>query len=61
MNWKQWGVGALNAGVSGSASAFLGAAAGLTVKQIAIVAGGGALVSFFKWVIQHPLPGTPTS
>ncbi len=61
MNWKQWLIGATNAAISGTATAILGGVAGLTWKQMLLVSGGGAVVSFFKWVLQHPLPGAPTT
>ena len=60
MNWKQWGIGALNALISGAAVAVGGGIAGTTFKQTAIMVGVAAVVSFFKWVAQHPLPGTPS-
>lgn len=58
MSWKQYGISALNAAISGAATAFLGIGAGLTTKQVCIVSLGGATVSFFKWMLQHQLPGS---
>jgi hypothetical protein len=59
MNLKQWGIGAINAVISGAASGIATGAVGGTWKQAAIVAGTSAVVSLAKWVLQHPLPGSP--
>ncbi|MGA7921070.1 MAG: hypothetical protein WCA38_15515 [Candidatus Acidiferrales bacterium] len=54
---KEWSIGALNAVISGGAAAVGSLAAGLTVKQAAIVIGISAGVSLSKWMLQHPVPG----
>ncbi len=57
MNWKQWGIGALNAVLSGITGGGASMYAGLGWKQAAGVAGACAWMSFSKWIAQHPLPG----
>lgn len=59
MNWKQWLVGLANGVLSGSVSGIATGAVGGTLKQALVVAGTSALVSAAKWILQHPLPGTP--
>jgi hypothetical protein len=56
-NWKNWLIGAANAVVSAVASGVPATLAGVTFKQLAIIAGSSALISFSKWIAQHPLPG----
>jgi hypothetical protein len=58
---KGWLIGALNAVLSGAAATVGSFAAGVTFKQGAIIVGTAAVTSFAKWMLQHPLPGTPTS
>lgn len=57
MTWKQYLINLANAGISGSAVVILGRAAGLTLKQMAITAGGAFVVSALKWYLQHRPPG----
>lgn len=57
MDWKRYGVSALNALLSGAFAAAGSIAAGITLKQSAIVIGVAAFGSFAKWYAQHPLPG----
>lgn len=57
MNLKAWGIGAVNAVISGAASGIAAGVVGVTLHQALAVAGASALVSLAKWVIQHPLPG----
>jgi hypothetical protein len=54
---KAWLIGLANAAVSGAAGAVGSFAAGITVKQGAIIVGISAGVSLAKWVLQHPIPG----
>jgi len=54
---KAWLIGLANAAVSGAAAAVGSFAAGITVKQGAIIVGISAGVSLAKWVKQHPIPG----
>jgi hypothetical protein len=54
---KGWLIGALNALISGAAAAVGSLAAGLTLKQGAIVVAVSAGTSLAKWMLQHPLPG----
>jgi len=54
---KAWLIGALNAGISGLASAAGSVAAGTTLKQGAIIVSVAVAVSMVKWMAQHPLPG----
>ena len=58
MDWKRYGVSALNALLSGAFAAVGSFAAGVTIKQGAIVVGVAAIGSFSKWYAQHPLPGS---
>ena len=55
--WKAWLVNAVNALLAGGFTAVGSLAAGLTVKQGAIVVGTAMVGSFAKWYAQHPLPG----
>lgn len=55
--WNRWLVGALNAFISGAASAIAGFAVGVGWKHAFQIAGFAAFVSFSKWMGQHPLPG----
>ena len=57
MNWKRYGISALNALLSGAFATVGSLAASLTFRQGAIVVGVAALGSFAKWYAQHPLPG----
>lgn len=57
MTWQRWITSLLNAGISGAATAFVGAGIGLTPLQIVKLAGAAALVSAVKWYLQHPPPG----
>ena len=59
MNWKAWLTGLANGVVSGAASGIATGMVGGTLKQSLLVAGTSALVSAAKWILQHPLPGTP--
>ncbi len=59
--WKAWLTGAANAGISGLAAALGSIAAGVTLKQGAIIIATSAVISMVKWMAQHPLPGTPTN
>lgn len=61
MNWKQWFIGAGNAIISGLTSGGISFGVGVTWKKALLIAGGSAVVSFGKWIAQHPLPGTPTT
>ena len=54
---KAWLIGALNAGLSGAAATAGSFVAGVTFTQGAIIVGTAAVVSFSKWMIQHPVPG----
>jgi hypothetical protein len=54
---KSWLIGALNAIVSGVTSGGIAGGIGVGWKHSVLIAGGSALVSFGKWVAQHPLPG----
>jgi hypothetical protein len=54
---KAWLIGAVNAGISGIAAAAGSLAAGITLKQGAIVVGISVVTSMIKWMAQHPLPG----
>ena len=55
--WKAWLSGAANAAISGVAAALGSIAAGITVKQGAIIVATSAVVSMVKWMAQHPIPG----
>jgi hypothetical protein len=57
--WKAWLTGAANAGISGLAVAAGSLAAGITLKQGAIMVGISVATSMVKWMSQHPLPGAP--
>jgi len=57
MNWKRYGVSALNALLSGGFASLGSIAAGITFKQGLIIVGVAAVGSFGKWFMQHPLPG----
>jgi hypothetical protein len=59
ISWKAWLVGAANALVSGLASGVAGGLLGVGFKHAIEIAGVSAIVSLAKWVLQHPLPGTP--
>jgi hypothetical protein len=61
MNWQTWLTGLANAAVSGAASGVATGTVGGTWKQALAVAGVSAVVSLAKWIIQHPLPGSPAS
>jgi hypothetical protein len=61
MNWKAWGVGALNAVISGLTSGGVGIAIGVGWRKALWLVGASAVVSFGKWIAQHPLPGTPST
>lgn len=52
---KRWLIGGANAAISGAASSLGALAAGVTFKQGAIIVAAAALVSFKKWLVQHPL------
>ena len=54
---KAWGIGAINAGISGTAAAVGSLVAGVTLKQGAIIVAAAAAVSIVKWMAQHPIPG----
>lgn len=54
---KGWLIGAANAGISGLAAAAGSLAAGITLKQGAIVVGISVTTSMIKWMSQHPIPG----
>jgi len=56
--WKRWFVGLANGAVSGAAGGFLSAGLGIGANKAAMVAGGCAVVSIAKWILQHPLPGS---
>lgn len=58
MKWKNWGIGAINAIVSGAAGAVGGLAVGVSWKQALEIAAISGFVSLSKWMIQHPLPGS---
>lgn len=55
--WKKYGISALNALLSGAFASLGSVAAGISLKQGAIVVGVAAVGSFAKWYAQHPLPG----
>lgn len=61
MNWRQWLIGLANALVSGVASGVPASLVGANWKQVVAIAGSSAAVSLTKWILQHPLPGTPTA
>lgn len=54
---RAWFIGAVNAAISGVAAAVGSVAAGVTLKQGAIMVGVSAGVSMVKWMAQHPLEG----
>jgi hypothetical protein len=54
---KAWLIGSLNAGISGLAAAAGSLAAGVTLKQGAIIVGASVVTSMVKWMAQHPIPG----
>lgn len=54
---KPWLIGALNAAISGAAATLGSFAAGVTVKQGAIIVGTSMAISMVKWMAQHPIPG----
>lgn len=57
--WKQWLTGAANAVLSALTSGGVAGYVGVGWKKALLIAGGSAVVSFGKWLVQHPLPGTP--
>lgn len=57
MNWKQWWIGAANGAISALTSGGIAQFAGVGVKKALLIAAGSLVVSFGKWVAQHPLPG----
>ncbi len=59
--WNNWFTGLVNAAISGVASGGTAGLIGIGWKQALTIAGASALVSVSKWILQHPLPGTPTS
>lgn len=61
MNWKQWFIGAGNAILSALTSGGISFGVGVSWKKVLLIAGGSALMSFGKWIAQHPLPGSPTT
>jgi hypothetical protein len=54
---KGWLIGLANAAISGAAGAVGSFAAGVTVKQGALIVAVSAGVSLAKWILQHPIPG----
>jgi hypothetical protein len=60
-NLKAWLIGALNALISGAAGAAAGFVVGDNFRQAMEIALISAFVSLSKWMIQHPLPGSPPS
>lgn len=54
---KRWGIGLLNAAISGLTSAGIATGVGVGWKQMLVIAGGTALMSISKWLAQHPIPG----
>ena len=57
MNWKLYGISALNALLSGAFATTGAVLAGVTLRQGAIIVATAAIGSFAKWYAQHPLPG----
>ena len=57
--WEGWLTGLVNATISGAASGAAAGMVGTTWKQALAVAGTSAIVSLAKWILQHPLPGSP--
>jgi hypothetical protein len=57
--WKQWLSGAANAVLSAVTSGGLAGYLGVGWKKALLIAGGSALMSFGKYLAQHPLPGAP--
>lgn len=56
---KAWLIGALNALISGAASAVGGMALGIGWRKALEIALISGIVSLSKWMAQHQLPGTP--
>lgn len=54
---KRWGIGLLNAAISGLTSGGLATGVGVNWKQTLVIGGGAALMSISKWLAQHPIPG----
>ncbi len=54
---KGWVVSFANAAISGVAASVGSLAAGLTLKQGAIVVTISTAMSLIKWLAQHPIPG----
>ena len=57
--WKQWFTGAANAILSALTSGGISFGVGVSWKKTLLIAAGSAVMSFGKWIAQHPLPGTP--
>jgi len=58
--WKQWLVGLANGAISAFASGIASQVVGASWKQTLTIAATSMVVSVAKYVIQNPLPGTPT-
>lgn len=56
---KSWLIGAMNALISGAASAVGGMAIGIGWKKALEIAAISGIVSLSKWMAQHKLPGAP--
>lgn len=56
---KTWLIGALNALISGAASAVGGIAVGVGWRKALQIAAISGIVSLSKWMAQHKLPGAP--
>ena len=54
---KTWLISGLNALLSGAFATVGSFAAGVTLKQGAIIVAIAAVGSFGKWYLQHPIPG----
>lgn len=54
---KAWVVSCANAAISGLAASLGSLAAGLSLKQGAIVVTISTGMSLVKWLAQHPIPG----
>ena len=60
MTWKTWLIGLANGVISALASGVTADLLGVGWHKVLEIAAASIVVSVAKWVLQHPLPGTPT-
>ncbi len=55
--FKAWLIAAANVVLSGAATAAGSFVAGTTFKQGLVIVSAAVVMSFGKWLLQHPIPG----